>query len=60
MSTGRNASSKTCATSIIDDHYQLIIFVMRMSRKHKGVVTKANRKALFVTLVDYVPRFEAR
>ena len=43
---------------------------MRMSRKHKaacimhewavsiGVVTKANKKALFVMLVDHIPRFE--
>ena len=33
----RIASSQTCATSIIDDLYQLIIFVMCMSRKHKGL-----------------------
>ena len=45
---------------------------MRLSRKHKtcmhntssghalsiGVVTKANKKALFVTLVDHIPWFE--
>ena len=58
------------STSIIDDHYQFIIFIMRMSKKHKafihiewalsiGMVTKANKKELFVMLMDHVPRFEA-
>ena len=54
------------AISIVDDLYQSN--VMRMNRKHKaciewalsiGVVTKANKKALFVTLVDHIPRLEA-
>ena len=61
----RIATSQTCATSIIDDLYQSIIMYAHEQKAQGcewavsiGVVTKANKKALFVTLVDHIPRFE--